>query len=124
MKAVIDTNILIDFLHGIEEAQAELHHYSYPIISIITWMEVCIGARTETERRLIEMFLKRFKIEGVHEVIAREAVAIRQASHKKLPDAIIEATAITHETLLVTRNTRDFDPCLPHIRLPYTLTHK
>lgn len=122
MKAVIDTNILIDFLQGIKEAQAELHHYSYPIISIVTWMEVCIGARDEAERRLIETFLERFKVEAIHEGIAREAVKIRQTSNKKLPDAIIEATAITHETLLVTRNTRDFDPNLPHIRLPYTLT--
>jgi hypothetical protein len=38
-----------------------------------------------------------------------------------LPDAIIRATAEVHQSLLVTRNTRDFDPNEPGVRAPYTL---
>ena len=44
VKALFDTNILIDFLHEVAAARDELHRYEDKAISIITWMEVLIGA--------------------------------------------------------------------------------
>jgi len=40
MKAVFDTNILIDFLNGHDFASQELSLYEERIISIITYIEI------------------------------------------------------------------------------------
>lgn len=121
MRAVIDTNIIIDLLNGIEQAKEELAKYEYPIISIITWIEVFTGVHDEAERSVIHSFFDKFRIEEVDSTIGWEATKIRQSSRKKLPDAIIEATAKVNETILVTRNTKDFDGNLPYIHVPYNL---
>ena len=44
MKALMDTNILIDYLNGIDAAREEIGRYETPLISAITWMEVMVGA--------------------------------------------------------------------------------
>jgi predicted nucleic acid-binding protein len=44
MNALFDTNILIDALNGVPEADTEYRRYERVSISIITWMEVLIGA--------------------------------------------------------------------------------
>ena len=51
MRAVIDTNILIDYLNGIDAARLELARYDRPLISVITEIEVLAGIRsTEDEQ--------------------------------------------------------------------------
>lgn len=49
MKALLDTNILIDYLNGVVEAKAEIELYHFPMISAITWMEVMVGVETGDE---------------------------------------------------------------------------
>ena len=44
VKALFDTNILIDYLRGIPAAREELDRYETRAISVITWMEVLTGA--------------------------------------------------------------------------------
>lgn len=119
MKALFDTNILIDYLKGIEPAQAELARYRQPLISIVTWMEILAGVRNEEEGDVVEMFLRDFRVVEVTRAIARDAVEIRQASRVRLPDALIWASARHESALLVTRNTRDFPEDEPGIRIPY-----
>jgi len=119
VKALFDTNILIDYLKGVDAAQAELARYRQPLISIVTWMEVLAGVRTEEERDVVEMFLRDFRIVEVSRGIAREATEIRQTSRIRLPDALIWASARHESALLVTRNTKDFPKDEPGIRIPY-----
>ena len=121
MKAVIDTNILIDLFNGIEEARIEILKYNSPIISIITWMEIFVGVKDINEKKQLEKYFSKFKIDEINQEIADMAITIRQSEGKKLPDAIIEATAKANETILVTRNTKDFNKSHPHIRIPYEL---
>ena len=40
VKALFDTNILIDYLRGIPAAREELGRYRPKAISLVTWMEV------------------------------------------------------------------------------------
>ena len=47
VKALFDTNILIDYLRGVEAARQELGRYSAKAISIVSWMEVMVGTRPE-----------------------------------------------------------------------------
>jgi predicted nucleic acid-binding protein len=119
MKAVFDTNILIDYLSGADAARTELDRYTDKLISSITWMEILIGARNAAEEDVIELFLRDFVVVPISREVARGAVAIRRSRKLRFPDAVIWASAQTQSALLVTRNTRDFPKDDPGVRVPY-----
>jgi predicted nucleic acid-binding protein len=119
MNALFDTNLLIDYLNGIDDAKAEIERYRTRLISVVTWMEVLIGARDEAEADVIEMFLRDFRTVDITRPIAREAAGIRKSRRIRLPDAIVWATARSESALLVTRNSKDFPPSEPGVRIPY-----
>lgn len=120
MRALFDTNILIDFLNGIEAARRELARYSAPAISVITWIEVLVGAKAETEADT-KRFLAGFEQIGITPDIAARAVTLRKLDRMRIPDAIILATAQTENIVLVTRATKEFSADMPGIRIPYKL---
>jgi predicted nucleic acid-binding protein len=120
VKAVLDTNILIDFLNGREEARLEIRRHTDRAISIITWIEVMAGATTDTVvacRGLLAIFEQ----VGVTPAVAERTVVLRQQRRMKLPDAVILATAQVAGGMLITRNMRDFADDQPGIRIPYQL---
>lgn len=119
MKALFDTNILIDYLSGVDAARAEVERHSHRLVSIVTWMEVLAGPRNADEEEVIEMFLRDFRVVELTRPVARRAIEIRRAHRIRLPDAVIWASARTESALLVTRNTRDFPAHEPGIRVPY-----
>ena len=49
VKALFDTNILVDYLNAVPQARTELQRYTEKAISIITWMEVMVGAGRDVE---------------------------------------------------------------------------
>ena len=108
MKALFDTNILIDYLNGVEAAQEEFARYRQRLISIVTWMEVLAGAHDDAEEDVIHMFLRDFRIVEITRLVAHDAVDIRRTRRCRLPDALIWASARSESALLVTRNTKDF----------------
>jgi predicted nucleic acid-binding protein len=119
VKALFDTNVLIDFLKGIPEAGIELDAWDSRAISLITWMEVMVGASDEPEElSAIGEFLARFEILQIDSSVAAEAVRIRKARQIKLPDSVIQATANVNKRIFVTRNIKDFSPS-PDVRIPY-----
>jgi hypothetical protein len=120
VKALFDTNILVDYLNAVPEARTELQRYTEKAISIITWMEVLVGADQNLEAAT-RSFLNGFDLVDVDERIAERAVSLRRDHRIKLPDAIIWATAQVRGILLVTRNTRDFPADDPGVRAPYRL---
>jgi hypothetical protein len=119
MNALFDTNILIDYLNGVEASRNELSRYDARFISIVTWMEVLAGAHDAEEADVIEMFLRDFQLVEITRPIARDAIEIRRRRCIRLPDALIWASAQAQSALLVTRNTKDFPPDEPGIRRPY-----
>ena len=120
MRAVFDTNILIDYLHGVTAAGAEIERFDQVFISVVTWMEVMVGASAD-KAQPTEAFLNGFGLVPLDNPLARRAVSLRQIHRIKLPDAIIRSTAETEGRILLTRNTRDFPPSHPGILVPYTL---
>lgn len=120
VSALFDTNILIDYLNGIEQAKTELDRYSDKAISLITWMEVMVGARPETEE-IVRGFLSSFVNLPIEEQVSNIAVTLRKKHKIKLPDAIVWATAQVNKRILVTRNTKDFSQDEPGIRVPYQI---
>jgi predicted nucleic acid-binding protein len=118
---VFDTNILIDYLNGHQQASKELARYPAASISTITWIEVMAGAATDREDKPLRSFLGRFKQIALDRQVAEAAVLLRRQHRIRLPDAIIWACARNEGTLLITRNTKDFPETEPDVRVPYRL---
>ena len=104
---LIDTNILLYILQGNPNvkyfAESEIL-----AISCITEMEVLGKFQiSESEKQIIGRFLNRCHIIDMDAQIKHLAINIKQQSRMKLPDAIIAATAIKNDMLLVTAD-KDF----------------
>nr|WP_296750727.1 type II toxin-antitoxin system VapC family toxin [Thioalkalivibrio sp.] len=120
VKVLFDTNILIDYLNGIDAAREEIAAYPHPMISTITWVEVMVGSQID-EEVAVRQFLDRFLQVQLDATVAERAVSIRRQIRIRLPDAIIWASAQMEDALLVTRNSRDFPRLAPDVRIPYSL---
>lgn len=120
VKALFDTNVLIDFLGGIPAAKREIEKYDDAAISIVTWMEVMVGAPKDAEEST-RAFLSNFAIVPLDTSVAERAVKLRQGHRIKLPDAIIWASAQAEGRLFITRNTKDFHSGDPGVRMPYRI---
>jgi predicted nucleic acid-binding protein len=80
---------------------------------------VLVGTKAGLEAAT-RKFLSSFERIELTERIADKAVALR-AGNISVPDAIILASAQIENLILVTRNTKDFTPDAPGIRVPYRL---
>ena len=119
MKALYDTCILVDYLNGIQLAKNEIELFKDKAISIITWMEVMVGEDKNPHVSIEQWLSQTFTIINLDRPISIKSVEIRKSRKIKLPDAIIHATALVSERLLITRNTKDFSDSDPTIRIPY-----
>lgn len=115
---LLDSCILIDYLAGRSAARMFIAGSPGSAISLVTWMEVMVGASSSDEERVLRGFLRSFVVLPVDPAVAEEAVVLRRRRRLKLPDAIILATARVHERVLATRNVADF-PGGPVVVIPY-----
>jgi len=53
LKVLLDTNILIDFLVGVEPARELLDRHRDAAVSLVTCMELLVGARDELDAALL-----------------------------------------------------------------------
>ena len=122
MTGFFDTNILIDFLDGVPEAQAAIEPFTRRCISWITWMEVLIGVKDTPDEDIARTFLGQFEIHELSPTIAEAAITLRRHHRPKLklPDAIILASARQTGCRLTTINTRDFPADSVDIHIPYS----
>jgi predicted nucleic acid-binding protein len=121
VKAVFDTNILVDYLNGVGAAKDELARYSTRLISVITFIEVMVGCKDAEEEKTVRGFLAALDVLDVSAEIAEEAVSLRQRFRLKIPDAIVYATARTQGCILVSRNTKELKQDWPDVRIPYRI---
>ncbi len=122
MKAIFDTNIMIDYLNGIPQAKEEMKRFTIKGISIITYIEIGVGLEDFLHVKKIEDFIRHhFDIVPVHQEIANLAIIIRKKYKLKIPDALIFSTAQHMNALLITRDVKDFPTSNPIIRIPYHL---
>ena len=120
MRLLLDTNVLIDVLKGEATARDWLQEQQQPAVSVITWIEVLVGCRTE-ESQAVEAWLDSFERLPLDREVARESVQARQRHGLKVPDAIILATARCHGLTLATRNSKDLPLSLGDVLHPYSL---
>lgn len=123
---LVDTDVLIAHLRGIEPARGWLRavRQAGPLsISVITIAELTGGMRS-AERSAVWGLLSAFEVEPISETIARRAgefMRTYRSSHQGigLPDYLIAATAEQHGATLATLNTKHF-PMFPELSPPFS----
>jgi predicted nucleic acid-binding protein len=79
-----------------------------PSISVITKIEILGYETTPESAELLESFVFNSLVIGLSDEIVDRTIEIRKKNRIKMPDAIIAATAITYNSIIVTRNIKDF----------------
>lgn len=113
-KYLIDTNVAIEYFG--ETLPNNALTFIDKIIdgsfyfSIINKIELlCFPNITDIERQNFLEFITAAHVLELDDEIVNSTIDIRRANKIKLPDAIIAASALVNELILVTRNTKDFD---------------
>ncbi len=117
---VFDTNVLIYALSGTNPLAREALKSFGPrgiVISYITRIELLTKVQPEDVSSTREL-IRRCEVVYSTPEIADLAIYFRRQHRLKTPDALIYATAVNMDRLLVTFNIRDFHPGLAHIYIP------
>jgi predicted nucleic acid-binding protein len=107
---LIDTNTVIDYLNNKLPGNAyKLIDSVSSKISVITRMELLSwpGAN-ENQTIVLETYIKSSVVYALEEPIIIKAIGLRKTYKTKLPDAIIAATALCNDLILISSNTKDF----------------
>jgi predicted nucleic acid-binding protein len=113
MNMLVDSNVIIDYVSNrIPEKSAkqlDIYFNSNFSVSIVSKIEV-LGFKTqEYELKQLESFIQLSSIVYIDEAVADKTIEIRRMKRIKLPDAIIAATALVQNCILLSHNTTDFN---------------
>jgi len=108
---LIDSNAIIDFFNkALPENGKNFLISIEPIISIITFIEI-FGNNKADDREIKELqkFCEIATIYNVDPNVSLITIELRKSYKIKLPDALIAATALFYNLVLITRNVSDFE---------------
>lgn len=105
--ALLDSNIVIYFLDNamsekaMDYVEKQLNEFG-SFISVITLIEL-LGWQAPTEQAVnqIELFVAETNIIPLSDQVVSKTIELRRSLKIKLPDAIIAATAIVHDFVLI-----------------------
>lgn len=108
-----DTNTIIEFLGGAFPNEKALWldkiiEDNRNHISVINQIELLGFEADPQEIKTIEDFVTEIKVFPLTDAIVKKTIVLRRNLKIKLPDAIIAATALVHDLVLITRNSADF----------------
>jgi predicted nucleic acid-binding protein len=123
VSVLLDTSILIDYIRRVPTAVAWLGSLpAAPCISVISVLELHVGARSQQEEKEIEVICAPLRRLPIIEEIAKSGGSFMRHFGKShgidVPDAIIAATAEHHGLKLATLNVKHF-PMFPKLKRPY-----
>lgn len=109
---LIDTNAVIDYLgNKIPELGMDFMNIiidAIPNISVVTKIEVLGFNAPEKHYQTLVNFISDATVFDLTNAVVEESIEIRKNYKTKLPDAIIAATAIVYDLILISRNISDF----------------
>jgi len=111
---LIDTDVLIWYMRGNENANKVISNYVPFKISVISYIELMQGVRSKKELKIIQKQLKNWSTEVIQidETISTRAMFFVEdyyLSHSlEFADAIIAATAIENHEVLLTANEKHY----------------
>lgn len=106
---IIDSNILIYSAQPALSFLRDLIRQQSPVVSIVSYIEVLgYGKLSDEQRQYFEAFFASTIVFPVNKEIAKQAIVLRRQRKVSLGDAIIAATALCYDHILVTRNISDF----------------
>lgn len=114
MKYLYDTNIFIRYVVN----DTEFIKYFFPdalieneiITSRICRIELLSYSKlSQREEIILQNLLDEFEVIDINDEIENKTIEIRRKYKLKLADAIIAATAILEDAVLVTNNKKDFE---------------
>lgn len=114
IKYLWDTNTAVYYLQqqfppGAEKFIDDLLKEDQPVISAITEIELmCWKTIAEKDLELLKNFINDALVIELEQPIKLKTADIRKAHRIKLPDAIIAATALIYDLILLSRNLADF----------------
>jgi hypothetical protein len=118
-RVVLDTNAVISLLAGNRALAEQLEATEYVGISIITYLEfLAFEGLSDIDRGCFANFCDRIEVVALSiddEELITEALALRASHGMKLPDAVIGATAISRNALLVTNDSHF--AAIPHLAI-------
>jgi|SRR6266536_369286 len=117
-KFLIDTSAAIKYLNETfpPEALVSMDEIvdKQCAISFITKIELLVwDSATTTDFETLKIFVENSKIYYINESIINLAIQIRRSTKIKLPDAVIAATAIDYNLVLLSDNDKDVDKAKP-----------
>ena len=123
VSVLLDTNILIDYIRRVPAAVAWLRSLPRPPdISVISVLELHVGARSQQEEQEIEALCAPLRVLADHGGDRESGGAFMRHFGKThgidVPDVIIAATAEHHGLKLATLNVKHF-PMFPKLKRPY-----
>lgn len=111
-RLLVDTNVLIEIWRSGYEGW-EILGFSSNYVSTVTYIEFLQGANSR-QRTKAEKFLVGFEHLRIEPAVCDTALElIRKHSERdgmRLADALIAATCLEHELILLTTNRRHFEP--------------
>ena len=107
---MIDTNTAVGYLENqLPQASVTKLRNAVIRVSVITRIELLSWADVPSHQlQILQNFITSAIIYDLDEVIILETINIRKQYTIKLPDAIIAATALANNLVLLTRNLSDF----------------
>lgn len=124
-RYLIDTNILILYLNGEGDTRTRerieiICSPSFTISIISNWEFLGFRGFSDNDFILAKSFIDNARIISLSPEIVEMTIDLRRNGSIKLPDAIIAATALCENSILITHNPSDFnrisgliveDPC-------------
>lgn len=105
---MLDTNAIIALLRGkynVIELVNKAEHVSISVVSKLEFL--AFEGLTEKDRNVFLKFCERihiYELNSNDEELMDQIIVIKKKYKLKLPDAIIAATAIIHDTILITED--------------------
>jgi len=107
-RFVLDTNAVVSLLAGNSELSAQLETAEYVGISVISYLEfLAFEGLSASDRHCFAEFCKRVDIVSLSHSdnkLIKQTLDLRSNHRLKLPDAIIGATALSRNALLITND--------------------